>query len=290
MGHLISTKTKVIQLRYQGYSLNEIVRITGISKSTAQGWVRNIRLSDSARNQLIRKEREGKIKGNNSRRKIIPNFGNNPSKYPVQLVRFMSHAFFDGGIYKDSVNYYSSHKVLLDTFATDGLTLFGFSANEYVSKYNIFRATYYSKNLVDFITKAKVSFFNDVVQMPDLSKIAFLKAFFDDEGTITYIPETNKKAVRGFQKDLRVLESVCTVLNDFGINSSIENIRYLPEVVIRRQLDLEKFQRIVGFSPGVNFLATRKNSRYDEPVEKRLILAEAVKGKLTFSVSMQMLM
>lgn len=269
-------RQRVIVLRKQGCSLNEIAEKTGFAKTTISSWVRALSLSNDAQAILDEKERLGRVKGNKSRRISLPTFGSKPAVFSPRLVRFLSHIYFDGGVYKDSVNYYSSHKTLVDAFAHDGELLLGRSAYRYVSKYQIFRASYFSKNLVDFVAGTKHKFFNEVANMSAEGKIEFLKAFFDDEGTITYIPESNKKLVRGYQKDLHVIEVVKDALLSLGIQAGIENKNFLPEVVIRGKANLMRYQKLINFSNGVSFLAKRKNSRYEKPIEKRLILKQAV--------------
>lgn len=57
MAYSIQIKEKAINLREKGFSLNEIHKETGVSKSVISGWVRNVILDKSAQKRLL-----GKIK------------------------------------------------------------------------------------------------------------------------------------------------------------------------------------------------------------------------------------
>ncbi len=63
MYYSIESKNKAIQLRKEGYSLFEISRKLGISKSTASLWLRDIVLKNSARKRLSQRSLIGYKKG-----------------------------------------------------------------------------------------------------------------------------------------------------------------------------------------------------------------------------------
>jgi transcriptional regulator with XRE-family HTH domain len=57
----ISEKTEAIKLRKKGYSLNEIAAKTGVAKSTASMWVRDIVLGNNAKKRLLSKIKIGQF-------------------------------------------------------------------------------------------------------------------------------------------------------------------------------------------------------------------------------------
>lgn len=57
----IEEKLKAIELRKQGYSLNEITDRVGVAKSSASVWVRNIPLTLKAKKRLLTKITQGQI-------------------------------------------------------------------------------------------------------------------------------------------------------------------------------------------------------------------------------------
>lgn len=57
----IAEKLKSISLREKGYSLNEIVKKVGVAKSSISTWVRNVPLTDDARERLLTKIKLGQL-------------------------------------------------------------------------------------------------------------------------------------------------------------------------------------------------------------------------------------
>ena len=64
-----SEKLKAIELRKQGYSLNEIYRELGVSKSSISFWVRDLNLTPRIRKILLEKRLSGAMRGGLARRK-----------------------------------------------------------------------------------------------------------------------------------------------------------------------------------------------------------------------------
>ena len=61
MKQKIEEKLQAIQLREQGYSVNEIVERVGVAKSSVSTWVRNVLLSPQARTRLLTKIKLGQV-------------------------------------------------------------------------------------------------------------------------------------------------------------------------------------------------------------------------------------
>ena len=57
----VEEKKRAITLRKLGYSINEIVRNVGVAKGTASLWLRDIELSEKARERLISRSRLGPV-------------------------------------------------------------------------------------------------------------------------------------------------------------------------------------------------------------------------------------
>lgn len=57
-------KRKAVSLRKRGYSLNEISRLVGISRSTASLWLKDVQLPATARKTLNEKQALGRKRGN----------------------------------------------------------------------------------------------------------------------------------------------------------------------------------------------------------------------------------
>jgi len=65
----LAQRRKAIELRKKGYSLNEISDILSVSKSSVSLWVRDIKLTDSAKAKLLSKLTAGQLAGAESRLK-----------------------------------------------------------------------------------------------------------------------------------------------------------------------------------------------------------------------------
>lgn len=269
--HPFSLKAEVIKRRQEGESLKRLVVGFGLPKSTIQGWIVNIRLSKTAQQVIDSRARAQRIKALSNRRLVLP-----PRLYTdvfsPDLVRFLAHCLFDGSIRHDQAIYYSSHFALAEKFAIDGQKLFGLRPRWGQNSDKVYRVHFFSKNLAEFLLERKSFLLENIGHMKSAHKLEFLKAFFNDEGSVSYRVETGKRAVRGYQKDVYVLEVVASLLKGFGINSKLESLNHSPEIAIRGQENIEKFARIINFDAGVSFLATRKNSYYKKPVEKRALI------------------
>ena len=107
-------------------------------------------------------------------------------------------------------------------------------------------------------------------------KISFLKAFFDDEGSINF--RNKARCVRGYQHSRRILEIVQDLLSDLEIESKIDNKNI--EVNISGKENLLKFQKIINFTPGLTVNGKRTNSIWKKDLEKRKILEMAINSYL----------
>ena len=56
-------KGEAILLRKKGFSLSEISRSLGASKSSVSGWCKGVALSEHAKNKILKKQEKGRIKG-----------------------------------------------------------------------------------------------------------------------------------------------------------------------------------------------------------------------------------
>lgn len=111
------------------------------------------------------------------------------------------------------------------------------------------------------------------MRAPREHKRAFLKAFFDDEGCMDFRPAHNHRIIRGYQKDIDTLRVVQVLLTDLGIPA---RVKAPNEVVIVGKSSLTKFQKEIGFSPGVRINGKRSNSIWKRSLEKREILHRAI--------------
>lgn len=79
---------KAIELRKAGFSLNEIVEKLIISKSTASSWLKNIKLSNQAKDRLIKRGILGREKSKLIQRRKRENFEKIISEKSKRLVKY----------------------------------------------------------------------------------------------------------------------------------------------------------------------------------------------------------
>src|SRR3989344_8168479 len=68
--HLSGVRSRALQMRLKGHSYNEISEILNISKSTLSLWLRDVVLSDKARERLSGRVRQGVFNGLIKRNKM----------------------------------------------------------------------------------------------------------------------------------------------------------------------------------------------------------------------------
>lgn len=135
------------------------------------------------------------------------------------------------------------------------------------------RISYFNVTLGAYMKDKSLELLRTVHTMSYECKRELLKSFFDDEGCIDFRPRRNNRKIRGYQKNVKILEIVKGLLLDFNIPSRIQ----LPnEIVIVGKDNLIKFQKEIGFSPGVRINGKRSNSIWKQSLEKREILRRAI--------------
>ena len=97
------TKDKAIKLRKQGLSYNEIQKILGTAKSTLSYWLKDIELSDSAKNKIANNKYQKNtlklIKRNKNQSKIArDNYNKIISKAIKEFDKYKNDPFFISGI------------------------------------------------------------------------------------------------------------------------------------------------------------------------------------------------
>ena len=135
------------------------------------------------------------------------------------------------------------------------------------------RISYFNVALGAYLKQKSQELLEQITRMPTEHKRAFLKAFFDDEGCMDFRQKENARKVRGYQKNTQILALVSRLLSDFTITSRVV---FPNEVVIIGKENLIKFQKEIGFSPGVYINGNRTNSLWKKHLEKRELLRMAI--------------
>lgn len=262
-------------LRKKGYTLGEIVKETGLPKTTVFYHIRDISLSSQQKekiekrkrrkiNKHIKKNIKGKCRGSRNVDK--------PDGWTDNLLLITAHFMFDGEITRGCV-YSNRNIVLINRVKNLTNKIFNLepSSCDYRKKSGVHKVSYYYVELANYFKK-KCNQVKKYIKDSSLQeKKIFLRAFFDDEGCVSYSKKWNSRKVRGYQKDKEMLLLIKELLQEFNIESRIDK-GHTYEVVVSRKENLIKFRDKINFSEGVFINPDRKNSIWDKKLEKRKIL------------------
>lgn len=266
-------KEQCIALRRRGYSIIEIMKATGRAKSSIHTHIKDIPLSD---------ERIQKYKiaaGKRIRKFALARKGKSERSFRAfvwspSTVLLVGHFLFDGEIARVRCVYNNRSEALIERVVRLMGEFYDFEPKRYLNQLTgVHRISYHNVMLGAYVEKKSKELLREIKRMPPELKREFLRAFFDDEGCMDYRPDENRRSIRGYQKDVRILKIIKSLLADFNIASRI----VLPnEVVIVGKENLIKFEREINFSPGVYMNGNRSNSRWKKHVEKRELLKQAI--------------
>jgi hypothetical protein len=273
--HSISVKEKCLNLRKRGFSYNQIVKTTQIPKTTIQNWVFDIKLSVAAKKRIQDRIAKGIVKGNQSSKrktlKIIPDI----NKWTPELVFVIAHFMFDGGERFDGYTYYSKDISQMDRMRKMMSKVFKFRSYTSFNYSGVIRDTYFSRSLVKFVNRKKKEIVNYIKNGPKEQKRCFLRAFFDDEGSVCFDRKYGNRKVRGFQNSIKLLKLIKKLLLEFDIRSRIESKN---EIVISDKTSIINFQKEINFSSKIFFNSKRKNSIWQKDIEKRDVLTKMIRS------------
>jgi hypothetical protein len=271
----VSFKNQCIVLRKKGYSINEIMRLTGRAKTSVYAHIQGIPLS-TERWRQIRKASGEHIRTFALARKgkSLRAFGRFDHWTPKKVL-LVAHLIFDGEILKGKCAYNNRSEVLVIRFEQLIKSLYSYPAKRRLNRETgVIRSVYYNVALGLYLRVKAEELLRTISRMPLASKREFLRGFFDDEGCMT-LRVPSKRQVRGYQKDKSILVLVRSLLADFNISSRIVRPN---EVVISGKTNLMRFQKEINFSPGVRINGKRSNSIWKESLEKRVLLSRAIKS------------
>jgi len=256
-------------LRRKGYTFGEIVKTVNLPKATIYNHVYDVILSPTAQKRLMKvyemiaeentrridefniKERKGKcIPG----RIVIK-----PEGWTNELIFLMAHFMFDGEIQTHSCIYHNRNKVLIYQVSSLMKKVFKLQPHRWLNKgTGVHRVSYHYVELADYMKEKVLELKNYIGISSRKEKRIFLRVFFDDEGSVGFEKQRNKRRIRGYQHNLEILKLIQKLLKDFDIESKIDE-KY-KEIVISRKPDLIKFRDKINFSKSIFINPNRKNS------------------------------
>ena len=272
----VSFKEQCVALRKKGYSIIEIMKETGRAKSSIHTHIKDIPLSEDRKNQVR------KASGDRIRRFALARKGKSARSFrtfdtwSADTVLLVAHLLFDGEIARTRCAYNNRSVALIGRVEQLMYKWYDFEPSRYHNKMTgVSRITYSNVALSFYLNQKSKELLQKVKKMPLSLKREFLRAFFDDEGCIDYRPKENRRSIRGYQKDVRILRIIKVLLADFRVVAKI----VIPnEVVIVGKENLVRFEGEINFSSGVYLNGNRSNSRWKKHIEKRELLKRAIKS------------
>lgn len=271
---MVSFKSQCIQLRERGFSLSKIIAITKRPKSSVYFHIKNIPLSKKRVSEIKRaairritaysKSIKGKSKLD---RHPIPF-----SKWNKDNVSLVAHLIFDGEIKSNGCSYTNRNIVLIEQVKKAMQKIYPFPPKEYESFPGVHKIDYYNVELERFFKDKARELISNIQRTKIELQRTFLRAFFDDEGSLYWIK--NKRAVRGYQHNHKILLLVQRLLKGLGIKSKVD--KKYNEVTITRVENIKRFAKEINFSKGVCVNGNRSNSVWKKSLEKRTLLQKAI--------------
>ena len=275
MRHSFQLIAQIKQLRVDGFTLGEIKNETGLSKTTILHHIKKIPKSDKLKEKIRQISQKTQKRVADSRRgKSVKNYiFKKPKKWDPDFVNLVAHFLFDGRITRTGCIYYSRNEILRNLVISTMRRVTDVSDYKVYETFNgVKRIAYHNVEVAGFIREKADQLLDDILSAPLSHKVSFIKAFFDDEGCVTFTGK--KRLVRGYQHSLSYLRIIQSLLLELGIESKVDE-RFF-EIVISRKENLIKFQKLINFTLGVKVNGNRLNSVWKKSLEKREILKMAV--------------
>jgi hypothetical protein len=268
-------KSQCIALRKRDFTISEIMKRTGRSKTSVYFHIKNIPLSEEKYKEIRRNSGErGRVAASFRKGKAL-----RPHRiftaWTPKLVSLVAHLMFDGEIRKSCV--YNNRSVsLLEKVRQHMKLLYSYEPIEYTNPITgVHRISYHNVTLATFLAQKADELVRVIEELSRECQREFLRAFFDDEGCMDYREKRNLRQIRGYQKNEKILFIVQRLLCNFNIEARRKGRN---EVTIIGQENLRQFQKEINFSSGVCINGNRPNSLWKQSLEKKVLLARALKS------------
>lgn len=266
-----SFKSTCLRLRRQGYSLVEISKHTGRPKTSVYFHIKGTSLPQE-RLQHWRAEGRKRIIAYNLNRRGKSVQGRTPTPFTSwnpDLVMLVAHYTFDGEVRRTVCAYTNTSSALIERVTTLTRLVYPYPPKTRCRN-GVHSISYFNVELASLLQEKRAVLLATIERMGTEHRRAFLRAFFDDEGCVTFHPKRRTRLVRGYQYDEDLRALVRRLLQSFGVETRED--RTAQAVVVSGRSNLERFAQEIGFSEGVYMGGTRKNSVLRKRVEKRVLL------------------
>ncbi len=185
---------------------------------------------------------------------------------------------FDGGIYHGGCQYYNRSDSLIKRMKEKAQKLFRLTTKIKRRTDGVKSLGYYNVEFAAYIRQKSLELRTYIWAAQPEEQRVFLRAFFDDEGNVSFDPEEKRRQVRGFQHNILTLELVQQLLGNFGITSRID--KKYNEIIVSQKENLVKFRDSINFSKGIFINPERTNSIWKRKLSKRWLLDMAIESYL----------
>lgn len=270
-----SFKQQCIDLRKKDHTLNEIVKITGRSKSSIHFHIRDIPLSGAKQLRIKAAYARSAIRLAAERRGKSARLYERFAEWNGETVCLIAHLLFDGEVRRSGCAYNNRNEALLNRVERCMRSIYEPMPKRYTDeRTGVSRISYYNVSLAEYLAKKSDSLLKEISMLGRELQREFIRSFFDDEGCMDFRLDRRTRRVRGYQKNTEILYLVQTLLQKFNIRSRVVS----NEVVISGKENLVKFKKEIDFSPGVRINGNRSNSIWKESLEKRELLLRAIES------------
>lgn len=269
-------KQKCIGLRNQNFTLGEIVKILKRPKTTIYFHVSKVPISKVLKEKIRQINIEKVAKAHPS--KGVSLLNRHPTDFKIwnyNLVNLFAHVIFDGEVSRSGIAYNNRSGVLLENFKTNMKSIYSYEPARYINqRTGVVRLGYFSVELSAFAHNKISILLANIATLTRRLQRAFLRAFFDDEGCVYFQSKNNRRQVKGYQYNNKILFLVQKLLKNFQIESKVDS--RFHEIIIGRRKNLEQFAKEINFSAGLKINGNRSNSIWKKDLEKREILKMAL--------------
>ncbi len=254
--------SKICLLRKKGRGFKTIAKQLNLSPATIHKYAKEIKLSKSAKYKLIKSQRK---RQEAFRQSFAQEKDINEPELDEQLANILGHLFFDGSVPKEHngkylLNYTNSSLEAISNFVNSVENAFQIKPQKIQKtkgkNVDWYEVCFSSKKAWQFVrtfsksfsTKENVGIPKQIFDAQESVKCAFLRAFWDDEGTIGYIGY-----LTGASKSEKMIIDLVKMHCSLGLNCTKTSSKKVVVHTIRIRKELKNFMlfsKKVGFGYG----------------------------------------
>lgn len=186
-----------------------------------------------------------------------------PKVLDKDLAQIFGYFLGDGNLDKRSIRFKDERHGVLDFYRQLFMQLTGIEgAIKKVSKKKCYALQINSVALVKLFALVKAELFDYIGKSPDICVAAFIRGFFDADGSI----DEKSGTVSAAQKDDEVIQKIQLFLDRLGIRSRLRKYNHKGHWI--NQLGIRDNKNIILFSKMIGFTAADKQEKLEKRIAK----------------------